>query len=243
MRFALLCVTVAGCSHGDVPRPAGPEPTVEEIVSHLGQARDELRSFTGSAVMEYWLGNDRFKGDVLAMGETTSKHLSATLSNGPWIVGGELGQGDADGHAGNHLVAVTQHDRLLESGADPPGRGHRHVHPGHVLQQHHELVAAKAGQQVIAAYHAPHAGPDRDQELVAGDMAQAVVDALEAIDVDEDECVGRMVRGGPRERVIETIHQQPAVGQAREAVIKGAMVELVLEGLAFGDVAEGNHRA
>ncbi|MEI9930735.1 MAG: hypothetical protein WDM89_09340 [Rhizomicrobium sp.] len=38
--------------------------------------------------------------DVLAVGETTSKHLSATITNGSWIVGGELGEGDADGHLG-----------------------------------------------------------------------------------------------------------------------------------------------
>jgi len=35
--------------------------------------------------------------DVLAHGQTTSLHLSATLSDGPWIAGGELGTGNADG--------------------------------------------------------------------------------------------------------------------------------------------------
>jgi hypothetical protein len=44
--------------------------------------------------------------DVQASGETTSKHLSATLSNGSWIVGGELGQGDADGHLGSPNIGV-----------------------------------------------------------------------------------------------------------------------------------------
>jgi len=44
--------------------------------------------------------------DVQASGETTSKHLSATLSNGSWIVGGELGQGDADGHLGSPNLGV-----------------------------------------------------------------------------------------------------------------------------------------
>jgi hypothetical protein len=34
--------------------------------------------------------------DVLASGETSSAHLSATLSDGPWIVGGEYGDGTAD---------------------------------------------------------------------------------------------------------------------------------------------------
>jgi hypothetical protein len=44
--------------------------------------------------------------DVLASGETTSKHLSATISNGPWIVGGELGEGDADGRLGAPSLGV-----------------------------------------------------------------------------------------------------------------------------------------
>jgi hypothetical protein len=35
--------------------------------------------------------------DVLANGETSSAHLSATLSTGPWIVGGEYGEGTAEG--------------------------------------------------------------------------------------------------------------------------------------------------
>ena len=72
-----------------------------------------------------------------------------------------LGQGDADRHAGHQLVAVGQHHGLLDGGADAPGRGDRHVHAGHVLQQHHELVAAEAGQQVVAADDPLHPGPDR----------------------------------------------------------------------------------
>ena len=54
------------------------------MVSLLGgsplDVRDELHSFTGAAVMDYWLGSDRFKGDVLAMGEIGSKVRVAALS-------------------------------------------------------------------------------------------------------------------------------------------------------------------
>ena len=35
--------------------------------------------------------------NALANGETTSTHLSATFSDGPWIVGGEYGEGSAEG--------------------------------------------------------------------------------------------------------------------------------------------------
>jgi hypothetical protein len=55
-------------------------PTVAEVVDRLAHARDELHSFTGEAVMEYWLGGDRFKGDVLAMGEVGAKVRIAALS-------------------------------------------------------------------------------------------------------------------------------------------------------------------
>jgi hypothetical protein len=80
MRFALLTVLCACGAHGDVPKPAGPAPTVEEVVDRLAKAKTELHSFTGEAVMEYWLDGNRFKGDVLAMGEAGSKVRVAALS-------------------------------------------------------------------------------------------------------------------------------------------------------------------
>lgn len=51
-----------------------------QVVERLTRAKDELRSFTGAAIMEYWLGGDRFKGEVLAMGEVGAKVRIAALS-------------------------------------------------------------------------------------------------------------------------------------------------------------------
>ena len=70
----------SGCPHGEPPRPSGPSPTVAEVVDRLNRAKAELHSFTGEAVMEYWLNGDRFKGDVLAMGEAGAKVRIAALS-------------------------------------------------------------------------------------------------------------------------------------------------------------------
>ena len=44
--------------------------------------------------------------DVLATGDTISNHLSATITTGPWIVGGELGEGTADGRLGSPDLSV-----------------------------------------------------------------------------------------------------------------------------------------
>jgi hypothetical protein len=83
MKLAALAGTLllaSGCPHGDTPKPSGPAPTVAEVVDRLTRAKDELHSFTGKAVMEYWLNGDRFKGDVLAMGEAGAKVRIAALS-------------------------------------------------------------------------------------------------------------------------------------------------------------------
>jgi hypothetical protein len=95
----------------------------------------------------------------------------------------------------------------------------------------------------VSPHHPLHAGPDRDQELVAGHVTQAVVDALEAVHIDEDQGVRLAVQGRPPQRLLEALHQQPAVRQAGQAVIEGVVVELVLEGFALGDVAKGDHGA
>jgi outer membrane lipoprotein-sorting protein len=74
-----VLVFACGCPHGEA-RPGGPSPTVAEVITRLTRAKDELRSFTGEATMEYWLGSDRFKGQVLAMGEVGAKVRIAALS-------------------------------------------------------------------------------------------------------------------------------------------------------------------
>jgi outer membrane lipoprotein-sorting protein len=113
MRLALLAAVlslVCGCPHGAVPQPSGPAPTVAEVVERLTKAKDELHSFTGSAVMEYWLGGDRFKGDVLAMGETGSKVRVAVLSPAG---GSTLAEMACDG---SRFVSVNYQNNCVLSG-------------------------------------------------------------------------------------------------------------------------------
>jgi outer membrane lipoprotein-sorting protein len=90
-----LMALMSGCPHGEVPRPSGPSPTVDQVVERLTKARDELHSFTGAAVMDYWLGSNRFKGEVLVMGETGSKVRVAALSPAG---GSTIAEMACDGH-------------------------------------------------------------------------------------------------------------------------------------------------
>jgi hypothetical protein len=79
MRFALLAVMLCGCPHGDTPR-TGNAPTVAEVVDHMTKARAQMTSFVADANMDYWLGNQRAKGEVLVMGQVGAKVRFAALS-------------------------------------------------------------------------------------------------------------------------------------------------------------------
>jgi len=54
-------------------------------------------------------------------------------------------------------------------------------------QQYGELVAAEAGEQVAATQGRSQALPDHGQQLVSGVVAQAVVDLLEPVEIEQQQ--------------------------------------------------------
>jgi len=99
---------------------------------------------------------------------------------------GAGGAGDAlgDPDAGLHHHLVAGHlERGAQPGADPLGHLDRVLHAGQVGQEHGELVTAHAGRGVAGAQAGPQALPGRQQQLVAGVVAEAVVDDLEVVQV------------------------------------------------------------
>jgi hypothetical protein len=71
----MLC----GCPHGGTPSDH-PAPAAADIVDHLGKARAAMTSFVADATMDYWLSNQRMKGEVLVMGTVGAKVRFAALS-------------------------------------------------------------------------------------------------------------------------------------------------------------------
>ncbi len=75
------------------------------------------------------------------------------------------------------------------------------------------------------------------EDLVAGAVAEAVVDALEAVDVEEVD--GRGVAAAAAiDRVREPVTEEGAVGQPGERVVERQALELGLHALAVGHVEE-----
>ena len=97
---------------------------------------------------------------------------------------------------------------------------HPNLHDG-------ELVAAHAGDRVGLAHQRAQPIGDHLQELVAGGMAERVVDVLEVVEVEH---VGgdHLAALGAGERVLEPLVQQDAVGQARQRVVQRHVRDLRL---------------
>ncbi len=115
---------------------------------------------------------------------------------------------------------------LGERGEDPLGDDDDVLRPVEAVEQHGELVAAEARDGVGRAHALAQALGDRDQQLVADRVAERVVDGLEVVDVDEQHGDGRIGLG---ERLVDAVDEQRAVGQTRERVVVGLVLELVLE--------------
>ena len=70
-------------------------------------------------------------------------------------------------------------------------------------------------------------------------MAEAVVDQLEVVEVDEGHGGDRRVGpADPGQGVLDAIEEQGPVGQPGEGVVEGLVPQLVLEGAPPGDVAD-----
>ena len=110
---------------------------------------------------------------------------------------------------------------------------------GEALGEVEELVAAEAAQRVRGARHLLEAPGDRPQQLVAREVAEGVVHALEVVEVDQQDGADAAVARDARVGLVEPVLEERPVGQAGQGVVQGAVRELGREGALLGDVALG----
>jgi outer membrane lipoprotein-sorting protein len=69
--LALLLLLLPACPHKY--KRTYSEPGAEEILDSLAARRAAVKSFQTESQMDYWVGNDRFRGTVLILGELGAK--------------------------------------------------------------------------------------------------------------------------------------------------------------------------
>ena len=122
-------------------------------------------------------------------------------------------------------------DAVDDGSADPLGA----VLVG-VGEQDGELVAAQPRDHVGVADGAAQQAADGDQELVAGVVAEGVVDLLEVVEVEQQQRAARAVAPAPLEVALELGVEAAPVGQAGEHVVVDEVGEPVLVAAPLGDV-------
>ena len=108
--------------------------------------------------------------------------------------------------------------------------------------QDRELVTAEPGDRVTRAQRLLQPSRHRDEQVVADGVAEAVVDELEAVEIEQKH--DRPVRDRTTsERVLDPVGEQRAVRQSGQAVVESLVSQLRLEDVAFGHVLHGDqHR-
>ncbi len=96
---------------------------------------------------------------------------------------------------------------------------------GRLQRRDGELVAAQPRGEAIGEIGRAQPLRDLPQHVVARGMAERVVDALEAVEIHEEDRDRFAPRAGLREALVERPVEGAAIGQLREIVRAGEMEE------------------
>ena len=122
--------------------------------------------------------------------------MSASRSSSPALsaVAGGDADADVDGERHRRVVELEGLAHHVEEALGDELRGDVR---GAAVEQHDELVAAHPADRVRPAQGARQPGRDRDEQPVAGAVAEGVVDVLEVVEVEEQQRARGVGGGGP----------------------------------------------
>ena len=135
------------------------------------------------------------------------------------------------GHADRQRERLGRPRRIAAAqpaGEDPAGDGQAGVDV-RARQDDRELVAPDPERAVIAPKRGGHGPADRLQELVAAGVASLVVDALEVVDVDQQERQRRATPDGHVELAGELFLERSMVSEAGQAVEQRILARLPVQ--------------
>nr|GEU28461.1 hypothetical protein [Tanacetum cinerariifolium] len=155
---------------------------------------------------------------------------------------GAMGRVTGHADAGRHPDRVVRQVEPRGKGGNDvlgaPARGILGGAGGQVGNHDDEFVAAEARQQVVGAQDAKQALGGLAQQLVAGRVAERIVDALELVEVEEQHCALAAGCHAARHFLAQRLGQRVAVEESRHRVDAGGLVEQVVFFLAFGDIQQ-----
>ena len=129
---------------------------------------------------------------------------------------------------------------LTEDFEDPTGELDDVLDPLHVGLQDREFVAVQAGDHLGVADGRADPPGNGFQQFVAELVAEDVVHALEAIEIDDVQREDAIAAACARDLAAEPVAQERAIGKVGQRIVMGQMQEVALGPLAVGDVERGS---
>src|SRR5262245_23766857 len=126
---------------------------------------------------------------------------------------------DADRRT-DHDGPIVDRIGSAEGGDQPVGDTLQGPMVGGRAGDHRKLVAADTGDQIVAAQRAAEPLRHGPNELVAGRVAERVVDVLEVIEVDIEYGRGGAALAHPRDRLFQPLAEEDPVGQAAQRIVQ-----------------------
>ena len=142
---------------------------------------------------------------------------------------------DPDAGGDKHLLACYI-KRCLQGHGDPLGHACSVARVTHVLEQHGELISAEPRDGVLAPDAAQQTLGGGEQQRVAGSVAEFVVDGLEVVHVEEQH--RHAAFAGANHGVLEALGKQRPIGQLRQRIVKGLVLQLLVGGAQFAYAVE-----
>ena len=99
------------------------------------------------------------------------------------------------------------------------GEGRHSIAVGRVADHHGELVSAEPAAHLVVARQLLEPLRDLRQQLVADLVAERIVDRLEAVEVDHQECTARAPLLGVPETVLERFGDHQPIGQSGQRIV------------------------
>src|SRR5207302_10936486 len=145
--------------------------------------------------------------------------------------------GDPDAHVDSDRLVIDR-EGLADSLHDLFRDQHRPRDVGRAPGHYSKLVPTVAGDGARLAQHAPHPLGNLLQQTVTGLVAEAVVHALEAVEVHQQQRARFHLALAGADRFFQALAEEGPVGQARQGIVERLELECLGFRFAFGDIAQ-----
>ena len=137
----------------------------------------------------------------------------------------------------NRQVSPRQVERFFELFHQPLHGRKGVVHVVEVIKQDRKFVATQTRNRVTGANRRAKPLTEFDEQLIANQVAQNVINALESVEIEEKDRKCALLSALPtRERFPDLINEQGTIGQTCESIVQGLVHQLFLCTFAVADV-------